>query len=742
MNQTGTERYQFRANVEAKINKVITLGTQTFASMQSFGLANTDNVYNFLSQTSPGVYPYYQGKYGYAAAPEESPTANNIVSYLDGTGGSDLQTRINTTLYSILNLYKGLSFEAKVNYQTRFEEINTHPNPINRWDFGANILRVAATTPDLLSTSYSFNKDYRVTLDGVLRYNTKIGSDHEIGALAGYNEFYFNYYDFGASKLGLIDYTITTLGSAGNTANNASGQEYDRAIRSLFGRVNYAYKNKYLLEGNLRYDGSSRFASNNRWGYFPSVSAGWKVSEEGFFEGMKDKIRNLKLRGSWGKLGNFGATNNGSANDYAYQAVYSAVNYSFNGVAAAGLRQGSIANPLLQWESTTQTNIGVEATIFRSLNIEVDWYNRLTDGILTTPPIPLVLGTASAPIQNTAAVQNRGIEVSLGWSRKIGQFDVAISGNFAYNKNTVTGYKGKLVEGFTTDASGNKVYTSNIGAVSNNGSNTLIVENHMINEFFVQSLYKGNGSYTNGDGSVNINGGPRDGMIRTPDDLNWVKNMIAAGYKFAPVTAVATTTNKALLNYGDFIFADNNKDGIYGNTFDRKFTGTSTTPKYNFGFSANIAWKGIDLSMLWAGSTGMQYYWNDSYNTSTTRNGFHVTENVANDHYYYNEANPSDPANNINGKYPRLKYNSDPQNTANSTFWLYDASYVKLKNLQIGYTIPARYASKALITRARVYVSGENILLITKYPGLDPEIGSSIGYPTLKQFAAGVTLTF
>lgn len=745
VDQTTTERYQFRANIEAKINKVITVGTQTFASLQTFGLANTDNVYTYLSQTTPGVYPYYDGKYGYPSATEENPLANNIQSYLDGTGGRDLQTRINTTLYTILNLYKGLQFEARVNYQTRFEEKNTHPLPINKWDFNTNILRVAATTPDLLTTNYLFNKDYRVTVDGVLRYNTKIGSDHEIGALAGYNEFYYNYYDFNAGKLGLIDYTITTLGSAGSTANAAGGREYDRAIRSLFGRVNYAYKSKYLVEANLRYDGSSRFDTKSRWGYFPSVSAGWRVSEENFFAGLKDRIRNLKLRASWGKLGNFGATDptNGPGYDYAYQAVYGAVNYSFNGIAAAGLRQGGIANPLLQWESTTQTNFGLEATIFRSLNIELDVYNRQTNGILTQPPIALVLGTATPPIQNTAAVLNKGIELSLGWTKKLGDFDLSLTGNIAYNKNTVTAYKGKFAEGYITDASGNKVYNSNIGAVSNNGGNSLILEDHTMYDFYLQTLYKGSGTYTNADGSVNINGGPTSGMIRTPEDLNWVKAMIAAGYKFTPVGNVATSAaTKSQLYYGDFIYADNNKDGIYGNTFDRKFTGTSTTPKYNFGFSANLAWKGIDFSMLWAGSTGMQYYWNDSYNTNTTRNGFGVTTEVANDHYYYNDANAADPANNIGGKYPRLKYNSDAQNTVGSDFWLYNASYVKLKNLQVGYTIPAKYASKALISRARIYVSGENLLTITKYPGMDPEVGATIQYPTLKQYAAGITLTF
>jgi TonB-linked SusC/RagA family outer membrane protein len=737
MNNTGTERYQLRANLEAKVNKFITLGTQTFASMQTYGLANTDNVFTYLNQTSPGLYPVYNGKYGYPAATEESITANNIVAYTNGTGGNNRVSRFNTTVYGIFNLFKGFAFESRVNYQTRFQEQNSYPIPINKWDFSTNTIRVAANTPDLNSTSYSFNKDYTVTIDQVLRYNTRLGKDHEISALAGYNEFYFNYYDFNASKLGLIDYNITTLGSAGSTSNQAGGQQYDRAIRSYFGRVNYAYKGKYLVEGNLRYDGSSRFAPDSRWGTFLSVSAGWRVSEENFFSGLKSNIQNLKLRGSWGKLGN------NASGDYAYQAVYGAVNYSFNGIAAVGLRQGSIANPLLKWETTTQSNIGFEATFLRSFTLDLDWYNRLTDGILTAPPIPLVLGAATAPIQNTASVLNRGIEVNLNWHGKVGAVNLSVGGNFAYNKNLVTAYKGKLQEGYVTDASGVKTYVSNLGAVSNNGSNSLIVEDHMINEYFMQSVYRGNGTYKNGDGTVNINGGPKDGMIRTPDDFAWVQSMLAAGYKFAPVTSTATSTNKALLNYGDLIYADNNGDKIYGNTFDRKLTNKSSTPAYNFGLNLAASWKAIDISMLWAGSARMKYYWfQDGYNSSTTRNGWLVPERIADDHYYYNEANPSDATNNINGKYPRLKNNTDAQNNIPSDFWLYDASYIKLKNLQIGYTIPQRIASKAFITRARVYVSGENLLLLTKYPGLDPEIGSGIGYPTMKQFALGVTLSF
>ena len=360
MQNTGIKRYQLRANIESKVTKFLTLGTQTFASTQSAGKANTDNAFTYLWQTNPGIYPKYNGKYGFPVAVEEPTTVNNILGYLDGTGGLDRTSRFNTTLYGVLTLAKGLTLEPKVNYQTRFNEGNSFslPGPGERWDLSTNTLKVQLTPTDQLSTGYSFNRDYLLTFDNVLRYNTTIGRDHDFGALVGYNQFYFRYYDFSASKRGLIDYATTTLGSAGETSNTAGGQEYDRAMRSFFGRVNYAFQSKYLFEANLRYDGSSKFASESRWGVFPSFSAGWRISEEPFMRGINNKIQNLKLRASWGKLGN------NASGDYDYQATYSKVPYSFNAIAVTGLVQAKYANPLLRWESTAVTDIGLEGALF------------------------------------------------------------------------------------------------------------------------------------------------------------------------------------------------------------------------------------------------------------------------------------------------------------------------------------------------------------------------------------------
>ncbi|SHF80540.1 SusC/RagA family TonB-linked outer membrane protein [Pedobacter caeni] len=738
MANTEVNRYQFRANVEAKVAKFLTVGTQTFASMRTKGMGNTDNAFNFLRQTTPGVYPYLDGKYGFPSAKEESSTSNNILSYLNSTGGSDRESRFNTTLYATLDIIKGLKLETKFNYQTRFFEGNAHSIPLERWDFATNELRSPATAPAQLSTSYGFDKNYTLTVDNVLRYSTVINDDHDFGALVGYNQNYYNYYDLSASKLGLISPDITTIGS-GTTMSNMGGKEYDRAMRSWFGRVNYAYKQRYLLEAVLRYDGASKFAKENRYGVFPSFSAGWRISEESFMKNISEKVQNLKLRASWGKVGNNKMHEDDDKGNYDYMSNYSKVNSSFNGTPASGLWRSKLPNADLQWESTTIANLGLDGSLFKgAVNFEFDWYQKKTVDILYAPEIPLVVGQATPPTRNIAAMLNRGIELTLGYRGASGDFRYSASANFSYNYNRVSKYRGTLNEGYGTDAQGNRVFSSNIGQVAS-GDREMILEGHSIREYYLYNVYKGTGSYTNSDGSVNINGGPKDGMIRTPGDLDWVKSMLAAGYKFLPGNAV----DPAKINYGDLIYADNNGDGSYGNSFDRQFTGATATPKYNFGLQASASWKGIDMFMLWSGSAGMKYYWNAiGYNSSIVSLGNAVSTLIADDHYYFNPANPSDPANNINGKYPRLKNSADVQNSVASDFYLYNASYVKLKTFQLGYTFAEKLTKKVAISKARIYVSGENLFTITSYPGLDPEIGTGITYPTMRQYSLGLNLTF
>jgi TonB-linked SusC/RagA family outer membrane protein len=564
-----------------------------------------------------------------------------------------------------------------------------------------------------------------------LKYNTTIAGKHDVGVLAGYNQQYFKLYNFLAKKTGLLDASLTTLNTA-TTLTTISGDAYDYALRSFFGRLNYAYNQKYLFEAVLRYDGSSRFSKDSRWGFFPAFSGGWRISEEPFMRNINKIVDNLKLRASWGKTGN-----NASGN-YDYQATYNTTQYSYNGVASSGLIQKKSANPYLQWETTTTTNLGLSGTALKgAFNFELDVYRGFTEGILFVPTVPITVGTATAATQNIAQVTKKGIELTLGYNGKLKNFKYSISGNIAYNYNNVKKYKGQLQEGYVTDTNGNQVYSSNLGSVST-GSTQRILQGHRINEYYLYSVYKGNGTYTNKDGSVNKNGGPKDGMIRTQQDMNWLQMMISAGYTFQPSGGVSNSK----IWYGDLIYGDTNGDGIYGNSCDQKFTGKNSSPSWNYGVNLNLAYRGFDVSMIWAGSAGMSYYWNETYmNRSIVALGKAVPTLVANDHYYYNEANPSDPANNIYGHYPRLK-TTDPQSGIASDFYLYNAAYLKLKSLQIGYTIPERLTKKVSISNARIFIGGENLLTLTSFPGIDPEVGATISYPTMKQYTAGLNITF
>ena len=588
------------------------------------------------------------------------------------------------------------------------------------------------TDPSLLSTYYNTYGSNTYILESLLHYNKTFNGKHSVTALAGYNETYAKSYNHNATKKGLFDQSAYVFDAA-TTMISITGTASDWALRSFFGRINYDFNQRYLFEANMRYDGSSRFSSDNRHGTFPSFSVGWRASEEQFMKNL-NFLQNLKFRASWGKLGN-----NASGN-YDYMALYNPVSYSYNGLQVTGLAPGKIPNPMLQWESTTVGNIGLDVTVLNGrLSVEMDGYNKVTDGILTTPPIYLTLGLVGAPTLNSAEVTNKGFEMNLTWKDHIGEVKYSISGNFGYNKNTVTKYKGQLVNEWRTDATGAPVYYSNIGDVSS-GGDTRVLEGHMINENYLMDIYHGNGQYNNADGTVNINGGPTDGMIRTPADMTWLNGMIAAGYKFMP----NLTTAKNKIWYGDYIYADLNGDKIYGNTYDKRFTGDSSMPKFTFGSQMNFSWKDFDLDMIWSGQAGNKLYWLErGYNSSTTRTGFQIGAMIEKDHYYYNDTDPSDPANNITASYPRLKLNeSDGQNTQSSTRWLYNGSFVRLKNLTFGYTLPAKIAAKIYTQKVRLYFSAENLLTFTKFPGLDPEMGGYTNYPVIRQIAFGTNITF
>ncbi|WP_279165868.1 SusC/RagA family TonB-linked outer membrane protein [Phocaeicola coprophilus] len=732
---TGIKRYTLRANVEADITKWLTVGTHTFASQEDKEAGNFDNANNYLRQTTPGLYPEWNGAYGYPEAPEESATANSIGAFLNSQDGERHKTNFNTTLFTRITPLKGLSWDFNLNYKRYWEDNSTWTNPYEKVRFSDGTVMSPATAPADMTTYFYNRSDYSYTIQNILRYNTVIAENHDLSVMAGYEEYYYKYEYRSAQKKGLIDSSVHTPSSA-TEMQSIAGSATDRAHRSFFGRVNYAYKSRYLLEGNLRYDGNSRFHKDYRWGTFPSFSAGWRISEEPFMTATRKWLDNLKLRVSYGSVGNDGGSSTDYVGDYDYQSVYSSSRYPLGGVLTSGLASTSLANTILSWETSTMANVGVDFNALRNrLSFTMDAFYGKTTGILYTPSIYLTVGSKSAPTRNLAEMTKKGVEFTLGWQDHVGDFSYSVSGNFSYTPNKVTKYKGEFQAGYDEDGN----YTSNIGDVASSSSSVNpIVEGHIANEYYLKNPYQGTGRGYEVDG---INGGPVDGMIRTETDMAWLQAMIEEGYTFMPNKTVA----KDKIWYGDYIYADYNGDGIYGGTDDREFQGVSSSPKYNFGLQMSAAWKGFDVSMNWAGQAGFKLYWGSStgYNSPTTRVGVALGTDIAYNHYFYDPENPTDLRTNINAKYGRLvNGESGWQNTETSSLYLFNANYLKLKNLTFGYTFPKNMIKKVYMENLRLYVSIENVFNITNFPGQDPELGASPEYTSVRQFAFGVNLSF
>lgn len=734
---SGAKKYYMRSNLSSSITDFLTVGLRAWGYHIDQERNNVDDLVGQQMQMAvPGTYPYYDGMYGSPEAFEENPQATNPYYVINNTGGYYKTTKFFVNPNIVVKLPMNISFSSNFYYDYLSTENSSFYSEFRqRYSFSKGEETNSEPTSETLETYPAFlyfKKQYGWKSTNTLNWKEVLFNKHDINILLGYEEARRWGGDTDTKKLGMLDTGLTDM-DALTEPDYIKGSTYEFSSRSIFGRVNYAYNSKYLFEVNLRNDASSRFASKSRWGLFPSFSVGWRISEEAFLRNVKS-INNLKLRMSWGKLGN------NSIGNYEWQALYnSGLQYAFGGNKAPGIGLGSFSNYSLEWESTAITNIGLDfGFIGNRFTGTLDFYNKITDGILYSPTLSPTLSGFGSPRMNIAEVTNKGFELTLGWQDRINGFSYGVSGNFSFNNNEVSKYKGNLIREWRTDENGNLYYYTNLGDVST-GENTRVLEGHMINEYYMLNVYNGNGCYFNQDGTVNPNGGPKDGMIRTEEDMKWLKEMMAAGYKFYPTQGVG----KSQIYYGDYIYDDLNGDGIYGNDDDKAFQGYSRTPKYYFGLQANAAWKGFDLSMNWSGAAGFKINWYAiGENSSITNYGYALGADVAYDHYFYDPNNPDDPRTNLTSKNPRLTINKGSQASAISSLRLHNGNYLKLKNLTIGYTIPKNITKRVFMQNARVYISGENLLTITKFKGLDPEMMSGVGYAPMRQFAFGINVTF
>lgn len=517
----------------------------------------------------------------------------------------------------------------------------------------------------------NFYRTENITTNLMATYNKSFGS-HNLGAMLGYSYEGSKYKGFDTYRVTeTSDYDIMVGTQTNNVGNSGSGVDW--AIYSVFARVNYDYAGKYLFEANVRDDISSKFAKGNRSAIFPSFSAGWRISEENFYENIKDYVSSLKLRGSWGLVGN------NRIGDYAYMSAVSvSPGYNF-GNSIVNTASFSAANSNIKWETTAMFNVAADLGFFKNrLNLTLEYFNNTTNDILVNLPVPGAFGGGS-PIQNAAKVRNQGWEVAVNYNLKTGNVDHYFSGNLSDSRNEVIDTRGE----------------SWIGGYD---VNTIIAEGYPMNSYYA---YRWNGFFQNDD---EVSKGPHlDGITPKP---------------------------------GDIRYYDKNNDGLVKEDDDRFILGDNF-PHYTFGFNYGLNWKGFDFSMFWQG-VGDRNVWirGESVEAFHNNNEGPVFE------YHLDRWTPNNP----DATYPRLTVGSESaNNAAKSDFWIQNAAYLRLKNIQVGYTFPKHWLNKIAVKELRVYVTGQNLLTFDDMRGgWDPETTDGGGriYPVSKVYSLGVNLKF
>jgi len=565
-------------------------------------------------------------------------------------------------------IVKGLTLSGIVsaNYETAFN--STHNIAMTYYDFFNDHSVIATKGQNDIkkeSDNYWF-KNYQ----GLLTYKHQFGK-HSLTVLAGMSKLTETGDTLTGYRLGIPNSTLDQInaGSANGQATTGYAGEY--GLLSYFGRVNYSYKEKYLFEANLRNDGSSRFAPGQKWGLFPSFSAGWRISSEDFMKNV-NFIQNLKLRGSWGELGNDAIGN------YPYQSVYNLNNnYPFGGTLYPGSELSTYPNNGLTWETTKMTDLGLDLTILSGkLNITYDWYDKNTDNILLNLPIPQFVGLAPT-VQNAGAVQNKGWELNIAYNGSIGKdFKYNIAANLSDVKNKVTDLKG-------ADQT--------------------------------QTAQENPGEITTGT----ITGYPIGGY--------W--GYVSQGIFQTQQQVANHATQTAQTGPGDLIYKDVNGDGkIDAN--DYVYLG-SNIPRYTYGLNIGMNYKHFDLSAFFQGVGKV------SVNTVVMERA-----PINSDGNFKTIHEDSWTPENTDATFPRLV--NTLQNYSSSSFWVQSGAYVRLKSVQIGYTLPDNILNKTGISSLRVFVSGQNLFTWSKLESdIDPEApNENRYYPQVKVYTFGLNVNF
>lgn len=715
MNQEGTmrgydfQRYNVTTALQSQIKPWLKIGTNialTHGTRDAVAAGPEDGYLATLAQAptyKPWLVDNNDGELRYSAYAFQNEqkffgSNKNIVGVIDNSFVKARHFGVNAQAYFDANIVKGLTWHTKaaVNYRSHDSRMWGNAG-VPTYDYiTGQPATYGSTTVEVAQAGLeaSANTTLYTNLYTYLQYQYSSKNEaHNFSIMGGYSQESYNYRTLSGYRK-TYNFPLYELNAGGTDNMTNSGTSYDWALMSAFGRVNYNYKERYLIEANVRYDGTSRLAKESRWGVFPSFSAGWRLTEEQFMKDLNlSWLNNVKFRGSWGLLGNQ------DVGTYPYQAVIqvgSGYAYVYdNANITSGAAQTAAVNRNLKWETTAIGDFGVDLQLFRGLNITFDWYKKRTYDILRTAQVNALLGL-SAPTINDGEMINKGVEFSIGWNDRIsdGVFkDFGYFANFFIARN-----KNELV----------KFGTTQYGSQGEYGSYSRIYQEGLPYGSFY--MYEAVGIYES------------DAQV-AQRELN--------GVKIAPIDNTVQA--------GDIIYRDVNGDG----TIDENdlTVQDGAYEKFNYTINLGFDWKGFDFSVMLQGRAGLKLLDRGymGFGTVPFVQGAAPTKDYVAG--MWTSENPT------NAKYPKLYYGDSGgyKNSVNSTFYLKDAGFMRLKNLTVGYTIPKHLTQKIGVQKLRVYFSGDNLATATKFDGLDPERSAGnygVNYPISRVCSFGVNLQF
>ncbi len=689
-NSTGEKRHNLRFKIDTRMFDRVTLSSNI-----SYTNKNVTSPVNSLSNGGGAIYNamriapnvpvrYTDGSWAYGGG-----NTNPLAVLRDGGRASRKAEEFSLVEVLKVDILKGWDVSATYNL--------TSTNGQNEWLYKT----IAFNNPEE-GLVYEYNKpnslkvkslkNLQQTLILQTNFDFTFGK-HNLGGVVGMSQEWFTSKDFEASRTGLAteDNPTLNLGDPASMSNDASASSW--AIGSGFGRLSYNYDERYLLEVNLRYDLSSRFHKSNRGGFFPSVSAGWRLSEEKFMAPARKWLDNFKLRASWGELGNQYV---GSSN-YPYLSVLEAYTSGISLIGAGattGYVQKVLANPNLTWETIRMFDLGVDiAMLSNRLTMSFDWFDKNTDNILLQLNYPAQIGGKPSE-ENAGKVNNRGWELDVNWRDTAGDFSYGIGFNLSDVKNRIVDLAGNA-----PDLSGNQVR----------------IVGQPIDAFY---------------------GYVADGLM-TPDDFK-ISDPSTNTYDLPKIPVIiGNSYQPGDIKYKDISGPDGVPDGRITPEYDKVVIG-SNIPRYTYSVRGNLGWKGIDFSFVIQGVGKC-----DGFLQGSARHAFQDMAGYPQKIHLqrYNVVSNPDP----NASYPRLTYNQSFNQNTFSTFWLENAAYLRLKNVQLGYTFPKKWMEKARIDSFRIYLSGDNLLTFSDFfYAYDPETPVSTGgyYPQVKTFVIGLNISF